>query len=141
MAVYHGDAFTYPPTRHHIDFPSSMLLSCLLAWCGKHMFGSQGKVRVGKETHRIARIQRNRQMVCFKNLVNGQNSVWLRNCYILLHSGMDFQWILEAQSTRPAKVSPPSKVEFSLGKSDVLAWKCIEILECARAATVCALKA
>ena len=44
---------------------------------------------------------------CIEELVLGQNSFWLGNCYILLHSGMDFQWILEAQSMRRHKVTPP----------------------------------
>ena len=44
---------------------------------------------------------------CIERLVLGQNSFWLGNCYDLLHSGMDFQWSLEAQGMPPDKVPPP----------------------------------
>ena len=46
---------------------------------------------------------------CIEELAVGQNSFWLGKCYTLLHSGMDFQWILEAQTMPPDKVPPPSK--------------------------------
>ena len=53
---------------------------------------------------------------CIERLVLGQNSFWLGNCYDLLHSGMDFQWILKVQKHAAAQSFPPSKWSFTYGK-------------------------
>ena len=57
--------------------------------------------------------------VCIERLVLSRNSFLLGKCYTLLQSGVDFQWILEAQSMPGDKRTPPVS-EFSPGKIEVL---------------------
>ena len=168
MAVYHGAAFTYPPTRHNVvviirhdvffpawwsEFDSSRWIGRSISswnsfWLGKcytllhsgmdfqwileaqrmppHKVPPPVSGVLPKEKWGLAwkfiewvTIRRSSPSECIEELVLGQNSFCLRNCYDLLHSGMEFQWILEAQSMRRPKVTPPVS-EFYPWKSEVL---------------------